>query len=117
MPLSILFKNDESIPFEYKSFKEDSPFQRLYHSYLNDQEVRYSVFRTDSFVKVTLDEKDLSANDVKLSFEINEYKRYLIIEIDNRFISQKIPIAKDLNIYQAKAQCKKGVLEINIPIE
>ncbi|MCM8540444.1 MAG: Hsp20 family protein [Lentisphaeraceae bacterium] len=119
MPLSMLFKKSDCIPIEYMAVKTDSPYQRLYSSYLNDQPADYSSIKTDSSIKFIFNERDVSEDDLNLCFEIDHEraKNYLLVEMPVRLYSQKINIPNSFDIYKAEAVCEDGILEITIPVK
>ncbi len=117
MPLSMLFKKNDCIPIEFRSVDCESPFLRIYNSYIKDQAPKYELFYETGGIRIKMAEKNLSRNDIKLSFEIDNERdlRHLFIEVHSRFISQRIPINSNYNIYESEANYNDGVLEINIP--
>lgn len=117
MPLSMLFKQNDCIPIEFRSVDCDSPFIRLYNSYVDDQQPKYEIVQKADGKTVTLNEKYLSPNDIRLSFEIDHERnqRYLLIEIHSRFISQRVPLSSGDNIYSAKAEYDEEVLKVHNP--
>ena len=117
MPLSMLFKGSDCIPIEFRYVDCESPFIRLYGSYLRDQKPRYEIIDSEQGKTVIFPEENLSQNDIKLSFEIDHERgqRQLLIEIHSRFISQRVPLNSNDNLYKASAEYKDGILKIHIP--
>lgn len=117
MPLSMLFRKSDCIPIQYKAVSGDSPYQRLYSSYLKDQPPEYNKIQTDSLIKIIVNETGLTEENIDLCFDIDHEraKNYLVVEIPERFYTQKVHIPNSYDIYNAEAVCNDGILEITIP--